>query len=250
MYDQHSRIQAHHCHFHHRPRHAGPLVDDDGDDAGWDLAGRGGRGPHGGHRGFRHFGFGGGGPGGFGFRAGRKLSASDLQLLLLHLLGKEPRHGYELIKAVEELSSGFYVPSPGVIYPALTYLEELGDAASTVEGTRKRYQLTDAGRARLEARAADVKDLLEQLAHVGRGMDRVREAFAGEDPDAAEAGPDDAEGPFGGRGGFPREARPLRAAFRALRSALHATRDASREELDRVAEILLRAADQIRGGRR
>src|SRR5688572_29640957 len=59
------------------------------------------------------------------FRTGRKLASADLQLLILALLAEKPRHGYELIKAFEERSSGFYTPSPGMIYPALTYLEEL-----------------------------------------------------------------------------------------------------------------------------
>lgn len=230
--------------------HHGAFEDDDsGEPSRWDCAGRGGHGRHrggpGGH-GFRPFGFGGGGPGGFGqFRAGRKLSSADLQLLLLHLVGQRPRHGYELIKAVEELSNGFYVPSPGVIYPALTYLEEVGDAAAELEGTRKRYQLTDAGRARLAERDAEVKELLEHLAHLGRRMDRVREAFAEE----GEADPGGADAPFDEGRGFRGEVRELRAALRALRGALHEKRRSPREELARVAEILLRAAEEIRGGR-
>ena len=242
-HDLHGRM--HHALHNLLDRDIGPGdADDSAFGGGWRLAGPGHRGGHRGH-GFHHFGFGGGGPGGFGFRAGRKLSSADLQLLLLHLLGEKPRHGYELIKAVEELSSGFYVPSPGVIYPALTYLEELGEAASEVEGTRKRYQLTDAGRAHLHEQAARVSELLEQLERVGRGMDRVREAFAGDDPAEDETGPDE-EDP---RHGFRTGARELRTALRALRGALHEKRRATREELARVAEILLRAADEIRGGR-
>src|SRR5438552_2370681 len=71
------------------------------------------------------------GMGGRGFVAGRKLAAGDLQLLILALLERNPRHGYEIIKALGEYSGGFYAPSPGMVYPALTYLEELGFA--TVE---------------------------------------------------------------------------------------------------------------------
>ena len=219
------------------------------DAAEWRCAGRGhhegppgGRGGHG----FRHFGFG-GGPGGFGFRAGRKLSSTDLQLLLLHLVGEKPRHGYELIKAIEELSNGFYVPSPGVIYPALTYLEEAGEAASRIDGARKLYQPTDAGKARLEERAADVEDLLEQLAQIGRGMDRVREALA--DDGGAEEGE---EGGFGARDWrlHRADARELRGAFRMLRAALREKRGAPLGELVRVAEILRRAAEEILGDHR
>jgi DNA-binding PadR family transcriptional regulator len=198
--------------------------------AGRDPRNRGGRG-------FRHFGFGGGGPGGFGFRAGRKLSAADLQLLILALIGERPRHGYDLIKAIEERSRGFYSPSPGVIYPALTYLEEAGDAAPEVEGTRKLYRLTDAGRARLEEARAQADALLRRLEELGRGMDRVREAFSADE----DAGDDPLRR---GRHGDPN----LREAFRLLRHALAAARGAPPDELARIAEIVRRAAAEIRGG--
>jgi DNA-binding PadR family transcriptional regulator len=225
-------------HLHHRLARLRRLAErfaegglDDGE-ASFRLGGRGER-FRGGH-GFRHFGFGGGGPGGFGFRSGRKLSSGDLQLLLLALLGEKPRHGYDLIKAVEERSKGFYSPSPGVIYPALTYLEEAGEAVPEAE--RKLYRLTDAGRARLEERRADADALLERLAEMGRGMDRLREAF--------ESDGDEEGGPLhrGGRAGVPE----LHEARHLLRSALHEKRGAPREELLRVAEILRRAADEIR----
>ena len=61
----------------------------------------------------------GGGLGGRGFFGGRKLGSGDLQLLIMALLEERPRHGYEIIKALEETSKGFYVPSPGMVYPAL-----------------------------------------------------------------------------------------------------------------------------------
>ncbi len=63
-----------------------------------------------------------------GFRTGRKLASDDLQLLLLALIADKPSHGYDLIKLLEERSDGYYVPSPGMVYPALTYLEEAGYA--------------------------------------------------------------------------------------------------------------------------
>jgi hypothetical protein len=86
---------------------------------------------HGQRRGFRR-----GGPGFMGdfagsdFPGGRKLDAIDIQLVILALLAEHPAHGYELIKTLEERSGGFYTPSPGVIYPALTYLHEIGHANS------------------------------------------------------------------------------------------------------------------------
>src|ERR1700723_824874 len=82
----------------------------------------------------------GGGPGGRGFGMGRKLPSADLQLLILQLLAEKPRHGYEIIKALEERSKGFYVPSPGMVYPALTYLEEIGHATVEADGARKLHR--------------------------------------------------------------------------------------------------------------
>src|SRR5271165_7120055 len=91
-----------------------------------------------------------GGMGGRGFGMGRKLGAADLQLLILGLLDQKPSHGYEIIKALDEHSNGFYVPSPGMVYPALTYLEELGFATVEAVGTRKQYHISAAGKAHLE----------------------------------------------------------------------------------------------------
>src|ERR1700760_3833705 len=90
------------------------------------------------------------GMGGGGFRTGRKLGAADLQLVILTLLKEKPHHGYEIIKTLEERSGGFYVPSPGMVYPALTFLEEVGQAEVETEGTKKLYRITAAGEARLK----------------------------------------------------------------------------------------------------
>src|SRR6266436_5147687 len=137
---------------------------------------------HGGH--FGGFGapFGhGGGLGGRGFFGGRKLGSGELQLVILALLAEAPRHGYEIIKALEETSKGFYAPSPGMVYPALTYLEEVGFATVVAEGGKKLYQITDAGRAKLTENRALVDAILAQLARAGSKMERVRQAFAGEE---------------------------------------------------------------------
>src|SRR5579864_6188651 len=118
-------------------------------------------------RGFGAFsGFTGGGfgPGGRAFWAGgRKLASGDLQLVLLALLAERPSHGYELIRALEERSAGFYTPSPGMIYPALTYLEEMQHATVMVEGTRKLYELAPAGRDRLERHRPEAEAVMRQL---------------------------------------------------------------------------------------
>src|SRR5215471_13152424 len=103
------------------------------------------------------------GMGGGGFRTGRKLGAADLQLIILSLLKEKPHHGYEIIKALEERSGGFYVPSPGMVYPALTLLEELGYASVETEGAKKRYAITPEGRAHLDANHEIADAILARL---------------------------------------------------------------------------------------
>ncbi|AIS98219.1 PadR family transcriptional regulator [Burkholderia thailandensis] len=195
----------------------------------------------GGRHGFGPFGGFGGGPGGFGgfggddaMPRGRQFSADDLQLLLLALLAEQPSHGYELIKALDTRSSGFYTPSPGMVYPALTYLEELGYVTVQVEGNRKRYALADAGRAHLDAQRERVEMLFAKLAHLGRKMEFMRRAFAGEAP----AAPDDDT-----RGWLPEfvEARM------ALKQALLRKSSAGADEQRRIAAILRRAVADIEG---
>ncbi len=134
---------------------------------------------HGSHFGHHARGFGqGAGLGGRGFFGGRKLGSGELQLIILALLDEQPRYGYEIIKALEETSKGFYSPSPGMVYPALTYLEEVGYATVEAEGSKKLYRITDAGRARLAENRSFVDAVLAQLASVGNTMDRVRQVFA------------------------------------------------------------------------
>src|ERR1700710_2214758 len=133
-----------------------------------------------------------GGRGGFGGRGddgmprGRKFTSDDLQLLLLALLAEAPRHGYELIKALEVRSNGFYSPSPGMVYPALTYLEELGYATVEAQGNRKRYALSETGREYLAANRERVDVMFAKLSHFARKMDSVRRAFAGETADDSD----------------------------------------------------------------
>ena len=175
-------------------------------------------------------GFSGGmGMGGRAFRAGRRLASGDLQLVLLALLEKQPSHGYELIKALEERSGGFYSPSPGMIYPALTWLEEVGYASVTAEGAKKLYSITDAGRAYLDQNRDVTNAMLGQLEFIGRKMGRVREIFGG----YGDAEPGDPQG--------------VDAARRELRQALYDKQAASEEEKKRIAEVLKNAAAQIRG---
>ena len=66
--------------------------------------------------------------------------------MALHLIGEEPRHGYDLIRALSERSGGAWAPSPGMVYPLLTLLAEMGLIAEDAqEGSRKRFALTEAG---------------------------------------------------------------------------------------------------------
>ncbi|MBN3757457.1 helix-turn-helix transcriptional regulator [Paraburkholderia sp. Tr-20389] len=205
----------------------------------WHAVGRhqrGGRhgGPFGGGAG-GPFGGGGFGGEGDGFPRGRKFTSDDLQLLLLALIDEQPRHGYELIKALEARSNGFYTPSPGMVYPALTYLEELGYVTVQLEGNRKRYSLADAGREYLAGNRERADLMLAKLSHIARKMDSVRRAFAGE---TGEAGDDNAA-EYGGW--LPEFVQ----ARRALKHALLLRDNASPEEQRRIAAILARATAEI-----
>src|ERR1700723_3406339 len=125
---------------------------------------------HHGGQGFGHFasGWGGGfGRGGGGFRTGRKFASADLHLIILALLEDKPRHGYEIIKALEERSGGFYTPSPGMIYPALTLLEEIGHATIEQEGSRKLYRITPEGQSYLASNRVAADAILDALSRIG-----------------------------------------------------------------------------------
>ena len=100
-----------------------------------------------------------------GRRARRMFEGGELRLVLLKLIADEPRHGYDLIRAIEELTGGEYAPSPGVVYPTLTLLQDMGlieEAAG--EGPRKPFQITDDGRSHLDERSDEVEALFERLA--------------------------------------------------------------------------------------
>jgi DNA-binding PadR family transcriptional regulator len=183
-----------------------------------------------GRRGFRRGapGFMGGFAGG-DFPGGRKLDAIDIQLVILALLAERPAHGYELIKTLEERSGGFYTPSPGVIYPALTYLNEIGHASVEQQGTRKLYSITAEGQAHLAADRASAEAILDALSRIGGRMDQVREAFAGVGD--SDAGASD----------------EIHRARHALKHALHRTHGCNLEEARRIVKILDRATAEILG---
>ena len=114
-----------------------------------------GRGRHGGHFGER---------GGRGGRRERILDQGDLRLLMLALISEQPRHGYEIIKALEEMTGGAYSPSPGVVYPTLTLLQEQGLAeAVSSEGGKNLFGATEAGRSALAADKAAVEAIFARI---------------------------------------------------------------------------------------
>jgi len=118
-----------------------------------------------------------GGRGGWGGRRGRErkrmFEGGELRLVLLKLIADEPRHGYELIKAIEVMTEGEYAPSPGVVYPTLTMLEDMGlIAEKKSKDSKKVYEATDEGRAHLEENSAEVDELIERLE--GHGHHRRR----------------------------------------------------------------------------
>jgi DNA-binding PadR family transcriptional regulator len=190
-----------------------------------------------GHHGSGAFGRGfmeGGGTGGRGFGMGRKLSSGDLQLLILKLLDEKSRYGYEIIKELDERSKGFYVPSPGMVYPALTYLEEIGHATVAVDGARKLYSITETGKEHLAKNLSTADALFTQFGRVGERMERMRRALdaeeGAEEPDHEHRG-----------------SRELHRARHELKLALADKWHSSREEQQRIAAILARAAAEITG---
>lgn len=164
------------------------------------------------------------GEGGFGmggrFRGGRVFGHGDLKLILLALIAEQPRHGYELIRTIEEMFEGAYAPSPGAVYPTLTLLEELGHASVQNDEGKKLYTITEEGKAFL----AENKDAVDA---VMSRMEQTAKMFA-------------------------RAAAPM-----ALREAMHNIKRAlfmhggpwNADEVKRIAGILKRAADDIAKGR-
>jgi DNA-binding PadR family transcriptional regulator len=178
-----------------------------------------------------------------GMRAARMIASGDLQLIILALLSEKPRHGYEIIKAIEEHSSGIYTPSPGVVYPALTYLEEMGYASAEQEGTKKLYRITEAGTEELKKNHENVDEMLDQLARFGRKMAHIRKEYTERTEEAEDFASDAAREIKG-------EWRKAKAEFRGLRDDLKATLyeklDATEAERKRIGEILQRAMEEIR----
>lgn len=143
--------------------------------------------------------------------------STELQLLLLSLTAEQPSHGYELIRDIEARSKGGYAPSPGVVYPALTFMEEAGLLEAVQDGARKNYRATEEGKARIAAEAEMVAALQARLDSLAEVRERV-------------------------------DAAPVRRAMQNLRTAIfdHLSQEqVDRETVLRVAELIDDAARNI-----
>jgi len=191
MYGHHHRHDRNECHM--------------GGGEGRGPFGRGRGGPFGRHH---------GGP--FGGRGGRMFDPGALRLVVLGLIAEEPRHGYDIIKALEAMFGGTYSPSPGAIYPMLQMLEEADLVTSEVDGNKRLYRITEGGKAYLAENA-------EELERIRAQIDQVS-----------------------GRMGGAAVAEEMRNIGFALRSRLRGG-DWSREQVDKARDILKRARLEIEG---
>jgi DNA-binding PadR family transcriptional regulator len=117
-----------------------------------------------------------GGHWGRGERGGRRrmFDNGELRLVLLKLVSEQPRHGYDLIREIEALSGGAYAPSPGVVYPTLTLLQDMdliGEAPA--DGARKLFEITEAGTAHLAEQAEAVEAAMAKLAAMNERSGRT-----------------------------------------------------------------------------
>jgi DNA-binding PadR family transcriptional regulator len=194
-----------------------------------------GAGRHRRHGRFGGFGFGGRhGGSDFGdredmMRARRMLAQGDLRLIALALIAEAPRHGYEIIKQLEEKTGDWYSPSPGIVYPTLTFLEEAGYVTAAAEGSKKLYTITDEGKAYLESNREIVDVVLSRLSAIGERVKHWRRRERG------------------GREGR-RNLPPLvEAAFDHLRETVTKRLDNDAEDEARLVEILARATTELQG---
>src|SRR5499426_1276515 len=168
--------------------------------------------------------------GGNMMRAGRMLAQGDLRLIALALIAEQPRHGYEIIKVLEDKTAGWYSPSPGIVYPTLTYLEEAGYVTAQSEGAKKLYTITDEGRAYLDENREFVDAVLERLTAAGEKIARLRRRFGADER---------------GQNGLP---QLVRAALENLREVAARRLETDAEAEAKVVEVLARAAQELRRG--
>jgi Predicted transcriptional regulators len=146
------------------------------------------------------------------------------------MIADRPRHGYELIKEIESLSSGAYVPSPGTIYPTLTFLEEGGYATATDEAKKKLYTITDLGLSLLAENRQFVEELKRRFAEAGKRRSMFN-SWMGKEMDQEVA-----------RG----DRNPIRRAMHLLKVEMYSLHDSNKEHRDKVAAIIDKAAEEIK----
>jgi DNA-binding PadR family transcriptional regulator len=104
----------------------------------------------------------------------RMFDGGELRLVLLKLIADKPRHGYDLIRAIEERTGGAYAPSPGIVYPTLTMLSEMGLIDEQLaDGARKQFAITPEGTAHLAEHEAEVVSMLARLDALGAMRERT-----------------------------------------------------------------------------
>jgi DNA-binding PadR family transcriptional regulator len=170
--------------------------------------------------------------GGDFIRAGKMLAQGDVRLLALALIAEQPRHGYDIIKVLEEKTAGWYAPSPGMVYPTLTYLEEAGYVTGQAEGAKKLYTITEEGKAHLEENRDFVDAVLARLAAFGEKVTRMRRRF-GWNEETGD-GHDDA---------LPRS---IKGAFQDLSEAVRDLLTKNKDQKGRVIDVIDRATAELR----
>jgi DNA-binding PadR family transcriptional regulator len=152
------------------------------------------------------------------FGGARMFDQGHLKFVILRLLAEKPRHGYEIIKEIEDRFGGMYSPSPGTVYPTLTLLEDLGYArARPEESGKKIYEITDTGRAHLAENQPLIDDIFSRIAEFAQNI-------------------------FG---------EPMMEVHRAMKNvgaAIYTSKTSSRsaEQIQKIKEILDRAAREIK----
>ena len=153
------------------------------------------------------------------FGGARMFDQGHLKFVILNLLAEKPRHGYEIIKEIEDRFGGMYSPSPGTVYPTLTLLEDLGYARALPEESGKKiYEITDEGRAHLAQNQPLIDDIFSRIAEFAQNI-------------------------FG---------EPMMEVHRAMKNvgaAIYTSKTSSRsaEQVKKIKEILDRAAEEIKG---
>jgi DNA-binding PadR family transcriptional regulator len=156
------------------------------------------------------------------------LAQGDLRLIALALIAEQPRHGYEIMKVLEDKTSGWYSPSPGIVYPTLTYLEETGYVTAQVDGAKKLYTITAEGRAHLEENRDFVDTVLDRLVAIGERVARRRRSREDDDERRSDIPP------------------LVRAAIDNLRDAAAKRLAEDAEAEAKVVELLARAAGELK----